>query len=109
MNFNDYQKKAMASAVYPNIGSNIVYPTLGINGEAGEIAEKVKKIIRDKNGVWDDTDRDAIKKEIGDSMWYCAALCHEFGLSLDDVAKANIEKLTKRVLDNTIHGSGDDR
>jgi NTP pyrophosphatase (non-canonical NTP hydrolase) len=109
MDFNDYQKKAMASAVYPNIGSNIVYPTLGINGEAGEIAEKVKKIIRDKNGVWDDLDREAIQKEIGDSLWYLAALCHEFGLLLGDTAEKNIEKLTKRVLDNTIHGSGDDR
>lgn len=91
------------------IGSNIVYPTLGVNGEAGEIAEKVKKLVRDKNGVWDDNDRDAISKEIGDVMWYCAALCTELGVSMESVAEKNVEKLKRRAENNTLHGEGDDR
>lgn len=109
MNFDDYQRQAMTSAVYPMIGNNIVYPVLGVNGEAGEVAEKVKKIIRDKHGAWDDQDRDAIAKEIGDILWYCAALCSEFGLSMTTVAENNIEKLNKRMKNNTLHGEGDDR
>jgi NTP pyrophosphatase (non-canonical NTP hydrolase) len=109
MNFDDYQRQAMSSAVYPMIGSNIVYPVLGVNGEAGEVAEKVKKIIRDKHGVWDDQDRDAISKEIGDILWYCAALCSELGLSMTTVAERNIEKLSNRMKNDTVHGEGDDR
>jgi NTP pyrophosphatase (non-canonical NTP hydrolase) len=109
MNFKEYQEKALESAVYPNKGDNITYPTLGVNGEAGEIAEKVKKILRDKNGNWDSLDRQAIKKEIGDVLWYCAAIAFEFGLSLEDVAVTNIEKLTRRKENGTLQGSGDDR
>lgn len=109
MDFDEYQKKALKSAKYPNIGDNISYPTLGVNGEAGEIAEKVKKILRDKNGEWTKSDRQAIKKEIGDVLWYCAAIAFEFGLCLEAVAVSNIEKLNRRVENGTIHGEGDDR
>ena len=109
LNFSSYQSKALKSAVYPNRGKNIVYPVLGMNGEAGEVAEKVKKILRDKNGQWSEEDREAIKKEIGDVLWYCAAAADEFGLDLQDVAETNIDKLTNRLKNNTIHGEGDDR
>jgi NTP pyrophosphatase (non-canonical NTP hydrolase) len=109
MNFAEYQKEAIKTAVYPNKGSNITYPVLGLNGEAGEIAEKVKKIIRDKNGFVDDKIRGAIKKELGDVLWYVAALCDELGLDMNDVAVTNIKKLKDRQLRDALHGSGDDR
>jgi len=109
MNFNSYQHKALKSAVYPNRGNNIVYPVLGMNGEAGEVAEKVKKILRDKEGKWTEEDREEIKKEIGDVLWYCAATASEFGLDLQGVAEANIIKLHDRLKRNKIHGSGDNR
>lgn len=109
MNFNSYQHKALRSAVYPNRGKNIVYPVLGMNGEAGEVAEKVKKILRDKDGIWTKEDQEEIKKEIGDVLWYCAAAAKEFDLNLQDVAEANIDKLEDRLKRNKIHGNGDNR
>lgn len=109
MNFNEYQHKALRSAVYPNRGKNIVYPVLGMNGEAGEVAEKVKKILRDKDGIWTKEDQEEIKKEIGDVLWYCAAAAKEFDLNLQDVAEANIDKLEDRLKRNKIHGNGDNR
>lgn len=109
MNFAEYQKEALKTAVYPNRRNNIIYPVLGLNGEAGEIAEKVKKVLRDKNGIIDDETRAAIKKELGDVLWYAAALCDELGLDMDDVAVSNIRKLKDRQVRDVLHGSGDDR
>lgn len=109
MNFQEYQNKSRKTAQYPDAGKNFVYPTLGLSGEAGEVAEKVKKIIRDKGGVVDDETRDAIKKELGDVLWYVAQLSTEFGLSLDEVAEGNIVKLYSRLERGTIQGSGDNR
>ena len=109
MNFKTYQKKARVTAQYPNLGSNNIYPTLGLVGEAGEVAEKVKKVIRDKNGIFDEDSKKSIKKELGDVLWYLSNLCNEFGFSLDDVALQNLEKLKLRSASGTISGSGDDR
>ena len=109
MNFAEYQKEALKTAVYPNRRNNIIYPVLGLNGEAGEIAEKVKKVLRDKNGIIDDETGAAIKKELGDVLWYVAALCDELGLDMDDVAVSNIRKLKDRQVRDVLHGSGDDR
>ena len=109
MEFNEYQSAARRTAKYPNIGSNICYPTLGLAGETGEVAEKIKKIIRDNGGVVDDERREALKKELGDVLWYIASLCSELGLSMDDVAAHNIHKLSDRWNRNAIHGSGDNR
>ena len=109
MNFKTYQKKARVTAQYPNLGSNNIYPTLGLVGEAGEVAEKVKKVIRDKNGIFDEESKKSIKKELGDVLWYLSNLCNEFGFSLDDVALQNIEKLKLRSARGKISGSGDDR
>ena len=109
MDFKTYQKKARETAIYPNIGSNNIYPTLGLVGEAGEVAEKVKKVIRDKNGIFDDDSKIGIKKEIGDVLWYIANLCTELDFDLDDVALHNLEKLRIRSSMGKISGSGDDR
>ena len=109
MNFNTYQEKARLTAQYPNLGSNNIYPTLGLVGEAGEVAEKVKKVIRDKNGVFDEESKEGIKKELGDVLWYLSNLCTEFEFKLEDVALQNLEKLKLRSSKGTISGSGDDR
>ena len=109
MDFDTYQLNARKTAIYPNIGSNNIYPTLGLVGEAGEIAEKVKKVIRDKNGIFDIDSKEGIKKEIGDVLWYLSNLCDEFNFALSDVAKENLEKLRLRSSTGNISGSGDDR
>ena len=109
MDFKTYQKKARLTAEYPDLGSNNIYPTLGLVGEAGEVAEKVKKVIRDKNGIFDEESKMAIKKELGDVLWYLSNLCTEFNFSLDEVALQNLEKLRKRADMGNISGSGDDR
>ena len=109
MDFKTYQKKARETAQYPDLGSNNVYPTLGLVGEAGEVAEKVKKVIRDKNGIFDEESKMAIKKELGDVLWYVSNLCTEFNFKLEDVASYNLEKLRLRASKGKISGSGDDR
>ena len=109
MDFKTYQNKARLTAQYPNLGSNNIYPTLGLVGEAGEVAEKVKKVIRDKEGIFDEESKIGIKKELGDVLWYLSNLCSEFGFDLDDVALQNIEKLKLRAAKGMISGSGDDR
>jgi NTP pyrophosphatase (non-canonical NTP hydrolase) len=109
MNFNEYQLEASKTAVYPNIGSNLWYPGLGIAEEAGEVSGKIKKIYRDQDGIVYREDKKAIVKELGDVLWYINAICGELGIELEEVAIANIEKLQKRRDTNTIHGSGDDR
>ena len=109
MDFKTYQKKARETAQYPNLGSNNIYPTLGLVGEAGEVAEKVKKVIRDKNGIFDEESKVGIKKELGDVLWYLSNLSTEFGFELDDVASDNLEKLRLRAAKGKISGSGDNR
>jgi NTP pyrophosphatase (non-canonical NTP hydrolase) len=109
MNFNEYQEKSLTTAMYPEIGNNPYYPTMGLVGEAGEIANKVKKIMRDKNGVIDEETKTDIKKELGDVLWYVAVTAKEFDLDMDTIAQTNIEKLAKRKEHGTITGSGDNR
>ena len=109
MEFDSYQIKARKTAMYPDLGSNNIYPTLGLVGEAGEVAEKVKKVLRDKNGNFDIESKEAIKKELGDVLWYLSNLCTEFNFSLNDVAMLNLEKLELRASSGKISGSGDDR
>jgi NTP pyrophosphatase (non-canonical NTP hydrolase) len=109
MEANKYQEEALKTAIYPNIGSNYIYPTLGLAGEVGEICEKVKKIIRDKNGVFTDLDRIELRKELGDVCWYIAICSREFGFTLNEVMEENIKKLKDRADRNMLHGSGDNR
>ena len=109
MDFDNYQKEARKTAIYPNKDKNFIYPTLGLVGESGEVAEKIKKILRDKNGNFDHKSKLAIKKELGDVLWYLSNLCDELKFSLDDVAESNLEKLNLRLTRGTISGSGDDR
>ena len=93
MDFDNYQIQARKTAIYPNKNKNFIYPTLGLVGESGEVAEKIKKILRDKNGIFDNESKIALKKELGDVLWYLSNLCNELDFSLDDVAKGNLEKL----------------
>ena len=109
MDFKTYQKIARETAQYPNLGSNYIYPTLGLVGEAGEVAEKVKKIIRDKKGKLDNESKIAIKKELGDVLWYLSNISTELKFDLEDVAILNLEKLKSRAAKGKISGSGDDR
>ena len=109
LTFDVYQMRAMETAVYP-VESEVVYPALGLNGEAGEVAEKVKKIIRDKNGDFSDyDDRMEIILELGDCLWYIAAIATNLGVTLDDVAYRNLEKLASRKERKKLHGNGDNR
>ena len=109
MQLSDYQRDSRATAVYPDAGRNLVYPTLGLSGEAGEVAEKVKKLIRDDGGVLTDERRAALGKELGDVLWYVAQVATEAGLELDAIAAANLEKLRSRQARGALSGSGDDR
>jgi NTP pyrophosphatase (non-canonical NTP hydrolase) len=109
MNFSEYQELARETAIYPNLGGNIYYPVLGLCGESGEVAEKVKKILRDDNGIVSEIKRQEIKKELGDVLWYIANIGCEFGIKLEDIAESNIQKLHDRQKVNTLHGSGDNR
>jgi len=109
MKFDDFQKESRKTAVYPKIGKNIVYPTLGISGEAGEIAEKVKKIIRDDGGKISKEKKEDLAKEIGDVLWYVSQLATELKVSLGDIAKGNVEKLKSRQKRGKLKGSGDNR
>lgn len=109
LTFQEYEERARTTAQYPAVGKNIIYPTLGLNGEAGEVAEKVKKMIRDRDGVLDIATEQAIAKEIGDVLWYCAMLAHEIGIPLEFIATMNLNKLADRKKRDAIGGSGDDR
>lgn len=102
--FDIYQAEAQKTAIYP-IESAVYYLTLGLCGEVGEVAEKVKKNIRDGKII----EYDDIRKELGDVLWYLANLAREFDITLQDVAYTNIEKLRDRQKRNKLSGSGDNR
>jgi len=107
MNFIDYQNQANDTAIYPN-GSRLVYPALGLTGEAGEVADKIKKLIRDKRTL-DAQERNEIAKEVGDVLWYVAAMARDLGIDMDTMARMNLEKLRDRAKRGVVGGSGDAR
>jgi NTP pyrophosphatase (non-canonical NTP hydrolase) len=109
MDFNEYQQKSRRTAKYPTIGHPVIYPTLGLTNETGEVAGKVKKIFRDKGGAISDADRQALQSELGDVLWYLTQVCTELELSLDEVAEHNLTKLLDRLERGRIHGDGDNR
>lgn len=105
---NSYQKEALETATHPR-SQSVIYPALGLAGEAGEVADKVKKVLRDNNGTFDFERREAIAYELGDVLWNVAVLAREIGYSLQQVAEMNIAKLQSRQQCGTIGGSGDNR
>lgn len=109
MKLTDYQERSRVTAVYPDAGANLLYPTLGLCGEAGEVAEKIKKMVRDDGGVLSDQRREALAGELGDVLWYVAQLATEADLDLDAVARDNLAKLRSREQRGALRGSGDER
>lgn len=113
MDFKEYQEKSRKTALYPGLGDTFQYPILGLVAEAGEVADKLKKHIRDRNlhkpSDLNEEQRQELAKELGDVMWYLAQLATELGVSLDEIAQQNIEKLYSRLERGKIGGSGDNR
>ena len=109
MEFSEYQQLSRRTATYPRAGDDMTYPALGLCGEAGEVAEKVKKTLRDDGGVLSDDRRDALSRELGDVLWYLSQLATEAGLDLEEIASENLAKLFSRQERGVLRGSGDDR
>jgi len=110
VDFNEYQKKAGKTDLGTVIkNSEIVYYALGLTDEAGEVAGKIKKLYRDRNGEYDEEYKKEIAKELGDVLWYLSALCRKFGIQLEDIAQGNIDKLYSRMERDQIKGNGNNR
>lgn len=113
MEFIEYQKKSREMAIYPGLGSNFIYPTLGLAGETGEVIEKIKKLMRNdgvtKASEIGDEKRAEIAKEMGDILWYIAQLGTELGITMDEMARKNLEKLASRKERGVLHSEGDNR
>jgi NTP pyrophosphatase (non-canonical NTP hydrolase) len=107
MDFSYYQDRSRATVIYPDAGSNYIYPVLGLASETGEVADHVKRIQRDDDGVVTDVKRQEIARELGDVLWYLAQVATEFGLALDQIAHDNLIKLSERQARNTLQGYGD--
>ena len=108
MQLNEYQNEAMRTAIYGR-DHGLLYATLGLGSEAGEVAGKVKKVLRDKEGVFSQADKDSIADEAADCLWYLAALARELGTTLDAMAVKNLNKLESRARRGVLGGSGDSR
>ena len=108
MELSEYQQRARSTAQYPRQAA-LAYPALGLAGEAGEVAEHIKKAIRDDGGVVSAERRTAVAKELGDVLWYVAQLATELELELEDVARTNLDKLASRQRRGVLSGSGDER
>ena len=106
MNFQEYQMKSRATAVYNMV---TIYPTLGLCGEVGEFANKIKKVYRDYNGRVSKEMFDSLLSELGDVLWYVANCATDLGMDLNSIAERNIKKLEQRKINNKIHGEGDKR
>ena len=113
MDFDEYQKATKKYDLFEPSGDlkdiGFIEKVLGLVGEAGETADRIKKILRDKNGVISDEDRSLVVKELGDTLWYLAAISRYLGVSLSEVANGNIKKLESRLQRNKLHGEGDER
>jgi NTP pyrophosphatase (non-canonical NTP hydrolase) len=113
MTFDEYQDKAsltdVGTAAQDCLEPGWLYYVMGIAGESGEIAEKVKKLFRDKKGIIDQEFKDVLIKEMGDVQWYMARLCSQFDINFETVFTTNIEKLASRKARGKLHGDGDNR
>jgi len=107
--FQTYQRESRKTWNEIPMDHTIVYPTMGLVNEAGEVAGKVKKIFRDHGGEISEEDRQALKKELGDVLWYLTQICTELDLTLQEVAEVNLEKLFSRLERGQIRGDGDER
>lgn len=108
MELSEYQRLSRRTAEYPR-EAWLAYPALGLAGEAGEVAEHAKKVIRDDGGLISEERRAAMSKELGDVLWYVAQLASELELELDEIAQANLDKLLSRQRRGVLSGSGDER
>ena len=108
LTLNAYQNDAMRTAIYP-VDQGIEYTTLGLLGEAGEVANKVKKVLRDNDGYFSPEHKKLIADELADTLWYVAALSRELGYPLNTLAVQNLEKLESRAQRGKLQGNGDDR
>lgn len=109
MTFDEYQRETAKTAIYPKLMHGSVYPALGLAGEAGEVAEKVKKLVRDDEGIVSEDKLKDVKKELGDVLWYVSQVATEFELNLAEIAELNIAKLRDRATRGKLKGSGDNR
>ena len=107
--YEDYQKESRKTWMYVSTEHAVTYPTLGLVNEAGEVAGKIKKILRDKAGKISKEDKEALKGELGDVLWYFTQLCTELGLTLEEVAEHNLNKLFSRQKRGKLQGNGDNR
>ncbi len=108
MELSEYQRRSRSTADYPRAAA-LIYPTLGLAGEAGEVADHIKKVVRDDDWQVSEERLEALTKELGDVLWYVAQVASELGLDLDEIARVNLEKLRSRQLRGVLAGSGDDR
>jgi NTP pyrophosphatase (non-canonical NTP hydrolase) len=108
MDFKEYQEEAVKTAIY-GTKNTIIYPALGLANEAGEVLGKIKKVLRDNDGVYTPDKIAGIAGEIGDVLWYMAALARDLNISLDEIAQDNINKLKDRASRGVIQGNGDNR
>lgn len=108
MNFVEYQSRAYSTAIYPK-EYKVIYPALKLNGEAGEVAELIGKMLRDDNGILSNERKARISKEVGDVLWYVAAVATDCGLDLNEIAEENIAKLASRKERGVLKGDGSDR
>lgn len=106
MNFSDYQNQATKTAIYSH---KIIYPALGLANEAGEVLGKIKKVLRDNDAAFTPEQRESVADELGDVLWYIAALAHDLGVPMEVVAQRNIDKLNSRMARGVLGGSGDNR
>lgn len=108
---NQYQEGARGTAIYPGQKQflGLLYTVMGLGGEAGELSNKVKKLIRDHQNHLHEAAREGLINELGDVLWYVAAVSSELGVTLDTVASRNLEKLMGRQAAGTLQGSGDER
>lgn len=109
MTFDEYQKRARTTAQYSTTVPAWIYLTLGLASESGEVADKFKKIIRNKDSVFSEGDKNEIKKELGDVLWYVSQIAEELGFTFEAVAEANLAKLADRKVRDVIKSTGDNR